>query len=140
MTMPAGVYYAGDLCFVLHASWDEVCDLVIQDHKCLEGEFTLRDGRKFAIFNTTYGDGEYTDQIGRSYCVDSGSIGCIRLEDCDPDDQPLQYAKDGLASIETFQDDFRCMNADGIIMIGHIGIDTNGTHEEDYDEEDEGIW
>ena len=27
-TFPAGEYYIGDLCYVMHAEWGEVCDLM----------------------------------------------------------------------------------------------------------------
>jgi hypothetical protein len=79
--MKAGTYYVGDLCYVLHDEWDEVCELIIKDNVCLDGEFTLRDGRRFAIYGTAYGDGNYFDQNGKSYDVDAGSIGCILMND-----------------------------------------------------------
>ena len=28
MTMKAGNYYIGDLCYVLHDEWNEVCELI----------------------------------------------------------------------------------------------------------------
>jgi len=80
--MPAGEYYIGDLCYVMTSEeWLEVCDLTIQDSRLIEGEFQLKDGRKFAMYSTAYGDGTYYDHYGFSYSVDSGSIGCIRMED-----------------------------------------------------------
>lgn len=86
MTMPAGKYYVGDLCYVMHDEWDEVCGLFFKDrddHGCNEGEFTLKDGRRFVSYNTKYGDGCYFDQHGNEYGVDAGLIGCIRVEDID---------------------------------------------------------
>lgn len=29
--MKAGTYYVGDLCYVLHEDWDEVCSLIIDN-------------------------------------------------------------------------------------------------------------
>ena len=40
MTMPAGRYYIGDLCYVMSdEEWDEFCSLTIKDNKCFDGEF-----------------------------------------------------------------------------------------------------
>lgn len=83
--MQAGTYYVGDLCYVLHEKWDAVCDLIIQDNSCLDGEFNLPDGTRFAIQSTAYGDGSYQDNDGRGYSVDAGSIGCVKLSDIDLD-------------------------------------------------------
>jgi hypothetical protein len=80
--MPEGIYYIGDLCYVMDdAEWLEVCDLTIQGSRVIDGEFQLKDGRRFAMYGTAYGDGTYYDQYGHSYSVDSGSIGCIRMAD-----------------------------------------------------------
>jgi hypothetical protein len=84
MTMPAGRYYIGDLCYVMHPEWKEVCRLFFPANappRGVEGEFTLKDGRRFASFATAWGDGEYRSSINTLHSVDSGSIGCIRVED-----------------------------------------------------------
>jgi len=58
MTMPAGKYYVGDLCYVMDSDeWSQVCSLIIQGEKLLDGEFELPDGRRFAIYSTHWGDG-----------------------------------------------------------------------------------
>ena len=80
--MQAGKYYVGDLCYVMdNDEWDQVCSIIIQGNKVFDGEFELKDGRKFAIYSTAYGDGLYNDYYGNEYSVDSGSIGCIKVED-----------------------------------------------------------
>lgn len=82
MSMTAGRYYIGDLCYVMSdEEWDEVCSITIKDNKCIEGEFNLKDGRRFALYGTAWGDGLYNDQYGHSYAVDSGTIGCILESD-----------------------------------------------------------
>ena len=84
MTMPAGRYYIGDLCYVMHDEWREVCDLFFPPNSPphgVEGEFQLADGRRFASFGTAYGDGEYRSSINTLHSVDSGSIGCISIYD-----------------------------------------------------------
>jgi hypothetical protein len=128
--MKAGKYYVGDLCYVLGDRWDEVCDLIIVDHKCLDGEFELKDGTKFAIYGTAYGDGVYPDQNGNEYPVDSGSIGCVLV------DQITEGQLDiTLGNIFDFKESFTTDSEDGVIMIGDVEIDTRGENEEvDYDE------
>lgn len=80
--MPAGSYYVGDLCYVMDdEEWREVCKLTIVGNECIEGEFTLPDGRRFAMYGTKWGDGEYYDYTGNAYSVDSGTIGCIKWSD-----------------------------------------------------------
>lgn len=131
--LPAGKYYVGDLCYVMHEEWDEVCGLFFKDrddHGCNEGEFNLKDGRRFASFNTKYGDGAYYDQFGDEYGVDAGLIGCIALNDIDltNDDNFIRGGQ-----IIEFVSDFSVSGSqglsrkdwDGVIRIGHIVIKTD---------------
>jgi hypothetical protein len=42
MTMPAGRYYIGDLCYVMHPEWSECCDLFFppgSSSRGVDGEF-----------------------------------------------------------------------------------------------------
>jgi hypothetical protein len=134
MTMPAGLYYIGDLCYVMHDEWDEVCSLLFagrDDGGCNEGEFVLADGRRFAIYNTAYGDGSYLDTDGNSYGVDSGSIGCIRIEDI-----RLTDKNDiGLGVVITFTDTFETSGEGAVIRFGDVRIDTDPPYEDDYDDD-----
>lgn len=132
--LPAGKYYVGDLCYVMHEEWDEACSLFFKDrtdHGCNEGEFTLKDGRRFVSINTKFGDGEYYDQFGNSYGVDAGLIGCIKLDDIDMncDDN---FVRGG--QVIDFPHDFECTYEliNGTIVIGHIRIETDPAYEEDY--------
>jgi len=143
MMMPAGKYYCGDLCYVMHDEWDEVCGLFFEgreDHGCNQGVFQLKDGRKFASFNTKWVDGGYRDQYGRSYSVDAGLIGCIAIKDTDLDSGD-NFTRGG--QIIEFERDFEVHGGtglsrsewDGVIKIGHIEINTNG--DDNYEEEEE---
>lgn len=139
MTMPAGNYYVGDLCYVLHDEWDEVCDLFFagrNDHGCNEGEFTLKDGRRFACYNTAFGDGCYTDQFGREYGVDAGCIGCILLSDIDLTN-PDNFIRGG--QVLEFPNDFETESYRGDMYFGSVHIDTDGSDwdDTDYDEGEE---
>jgi hypothetical protein len=133
--MRAGTYYVGDLCYVLHDEWDEACKLMFagrDDHGCNQGEFNLSDGRRFAVYNTAYGDGTYEDQNGRSYWVDSGSIGCILLSDINANHPENDF---GGGQTITFNQDFYTGYQDGKIMIHNVSIDTDPQYE--FEEEDE---
>ena len=131
--MPAGKYYVGDLCYVMHDEWDEVCHLMFHgrnDHGCNDGEFRLKDGRKFATYGTKFGDGEYGDQLGNRYGVDAGLIGCILLDDIDL--KSGDNFTTGGAIVE-FAAPFYTSGGrdglgrdwDGVIKIGHLEIETD---------------
>ena len=119
--MPAGKYYVGDLCYVMHNEWDEACKLMFDpmNGEGSDGTFTLKDGRRFAIFGTAYGDGVYDDQEGREYSVDSGSIGCIKVEDI------REEIREDLGNIIDFPNDFYVKKNGGELIFGRVWINTN---------------
>jgi len=125
--MTAGRYYVGDLCYVMtDEEWDEVCGLLFEgrsDHGCNEGEFTLKDGRRFATYNTKYGDGRYESNMWTDHSVDSGSIGCIRLEDIRRGDTFDDIKTFG--AVMNFAVDFATGKEDGVIQFDRVMIDTN---------------
>jgi hypothetical protein len=132
--MKAGTYYIGDLCYVMHPEWDEFCSLTISGHNVLDGEFNLKDGRRFATFTTKWGDGTYKDEQGHSYGVDAGLIGCINVNDITPSE--LENLKDG--RVIEFVQDFSTFSAGGVIRFGSVVIDTDFAdvdEEEEYDDE-----
>ena len=129
MTMPAGKYYVGDLCYVMDSDeWQQVCSIIIKDNQCLDGEFELSDGRWFAIYGTAYGDGAYYDQYGHTYSVDAGSIGCILMSDIRANkyDNLLD-----LGAILEFAEPFETGSQGGQIEVGHVIIDTDPACNED---------
>ena len=131
MTMPAGRYYIGDLCYVMHGEWDEYCSITIDGRDCKDGEFTLADGRRFATYGTAYGDGCYPCSDGSDLGVDAGLIGCIRVEDIRDDMTEDQIRNMG--TIVEFNQSFGTGENNGRIYFGHISVDTNG---DDYDEDE----
>ena len=137
MTMPAGKYYVGDLCYVMHPEWREVCRLSFPANsppKGVEGEFTLADGRRFASFSTAYGDGEYHSSINTSHSVDSGSIGCILLSDIRDPEYSLERIQQ-LGAIIDFEAPFEVSNDQGLLTFGPVQIETAGGY--DWDEQDQ---
>lgn len=132
--LKSGDYYVGDLCYVLHAEWDEVCGLLFADRNdggCNEGVFNLKDGRAFAIFNTAWGDGVYEDNFGATYMVDAGSIGCILLDEIDSTNEDNFLSGGHKIS---FNNDFNVDTDGALLTFGHIRIDTDPSYD-DYDEE-----
>jgi hypothetical protein len=114
----------------MHPEWDEFCELTIKGNQCLDGEFALKDGRRFASFGTAYGDGTYQSNIGTEHSVDAGLIGCIRVEDI----RDTEYDNiEELGAIVEFTEPFEVYSDQGLIVFGHVQIETAGG----YDEEEE---
>jgi hypothetical protein len=136
--MPAGDYYVGDLCYVMHDCWDEVISIMFdddEDGRGRHGEFVLKDGRRFAVYGTAYGDGVYHDEQLNEYSVDAGLIGCILVSKINEEEQKNL----GLGIVHTFPRDFKTGYADsryGVIDFGgRVIIDTVGYDMEDDDED-----
>ena len=122
--MPAGEYYIGDLCYVMHKEWDDVCSLFFKGNtngRCNQGEFVLKDGRRFAGYNTKWGDGEYRDQFNNRYLVDSGCIGCILVSDI----VEMDKRNIDLGNVIKMTKEFDTSNIDGLISFNNITIETN---------------
>lgn len=125
VSLKAGEYWIGDLCYVLHEVWDEVVDLIYKDsEEGREGAFTLSDGRKFVLFNTAYGDGEYRDQNGNEYGVDAGNIGIIRVSDINTNvEENKDFEETG--HIFNFPSAFwATTDGNGMLRFGHVRINT----------------
>jgi len=138
---PAGKYYIGDLCYVMHEKWDEVCDKMFAgrtDMGCNQGELTLNNGSRFVSFSTSYGDGTYYDNRGRDYSVDAGLIGLIAVDFLDLSVED-NFTTGG--QIVEFTQPFNCECEDGMMRFGNVMIDTDSTEEEyvedDYDCDEE---
>lgn len=117
-------YWVGDLCYVMHDCWSEVCNLAFPDlYTQNHGPMKLEDGREFVIFGTAYGDGVYEDQLGRAYPVDAGCIGAILLNEIRDTDLNIEGGNlhefpPGVVMRNSYYDD-------GIIVIGGtLFIDT----------------
>ena len=138
MTMPPGEYYIGDLCYVLDDRWNEVCDATIVEKTCLDGEHALKDGALFAMYGTAHGDGEYLDDDGNAYPVDSGSIGCIdlmHLPEYYREKRDKIDSDGGLGHVRVFDSSFKTGCVDGVIVFGRVRIDTDPEYEADEDED-----
>jgi hypothetical protein len=135
--MKAGVYYIGDLCYVMHDCWDEFCDLTIKGNECLSGEFTMKDGRRFATYSTKYGDGLYPTNVGANLSVDAGLIGCILVSDI-RDPEATEAAMKSLGTIVEFGTDFVTGGSreTGTIQFGRVVVETGDFYDDEEDEYD----
>ena len=130
--MKPGKYYIGDLCHVFtDEEWEEVCSLIIIDDDCIEGTFTLKNGKQFTLFNTAYGDGEYRAfrggvQIG-SVGVDSGTIGCTLIENVHDVDKAVK-----LGLVVDIANSFYPSSSDGDMQFDNIRIYTDEGDEDEY--------
>ena len=121
MSMPAGKYYIGDLCYVMHPEWNEFCNITCEGHTVKDGEFALADGRRFASYCTMYGDGRYPASNGANLGVDAGLIGCILVSDiCESELKSLRFG-----TVVDFTAPFETSEHEGKIRFGHIVVDTN---------------
>ena len=119
MILQKGVYYIGDLCYVMDQEWEELCDLIEGNQYPDEGVYRFTDGRRFAIFNTAFGDGEYYDKQKRSYSVDSGTLGCIKVDDL------TKEVDEALGNVVEMPTDFYCYSDGKTIYFGDIAIQTD---------------
>ena len=149
-TLPAGLYYVGDLCFVLAErneaeegyDWDTVlndtgtlgCTRI--DGEPLEpdepqpccwtiGHWETGEPVEFFSSHTSYGDGTYTDEQGREYPVDAGLIGVFPMWALPDSCGGVGPVRGG--NIINFKQAFCCHTVDeeGVILIGqNIYIET----------------
>lgn len=137
--VPAGTYYIGDLCYVIHDDvWDEVCEAMFPNGQPnpKDGLLEVR-GHQFISFSTMWGDGTYYGG-GHEFPVDAGLIGLISVESLQViGKNDFVNEAEGLGAIVTFDEDFICHSRDGWLTFGNIVIDTAGDCEEEDEEEDQ---
>lgn len=141
-TLTAGEYYVGDPCYVLedrlyydvvlpalHAypesqlpeDLDDVVDY-LDNYRIKQKSLMHIRGRKCVVFSTEWGDGEYQDQLGNVYGVDSGLIACIPVELLT--EEVLKIAHN-LGRVQMFEQDFVCGSENAYLTFGDIVIDTD---------------
>lgn len=129
--MEAGRYYVGDLCYVIkNELWSNVC-MAFWDTGRDGGQFIVEGIGKFSMFSTMYGDGEYQGSEG-VYSVDSGTIGCIRLDQEGLKQHIDEKEMRDLGNIVDFPGAFMTDCEDGVMVFGHITINTNDEEDEEY--------
>jgi len=130
---PAGRYYIGDLCYVFtDKEWEELCKMELWngDSHEFKGKIIYSDG-------TAYGDGEYNDQKGNSYPVDSGTIGIAPVEILSKSKLKSNFMF-FTPNFFDFKKEFTVESNNGWFRFGHIVIETGEEENDiyDYDEEE----
>lgn len=127
-----GMYWIGDLCYVLeYDEWDELMTITRPARllqattmpKCRKGlEEVIAELRGFKIgyCGTAYGDGVYMDEEQNLYPVDSGSIGIIPIEHVKVTDKILE-----LGRIIKMPKTFSIENQNGRLKFGDVIIETD---------------
>lgn len=129
--MPSGLYYIGDLCYVIQDEelWNKMCE----EHfsKGFNGKFEKAENLTIWNCSTYYGDGCYEDGDNYFYPVDSGSIGVVLIDDnyralLEQDKvMPLQDVEDErLGRLCLFEKDFEVYYDNGVFYFGYIEINT----------------
>ena len=136
MRFDAGTYYVGDLCYVLGDRWDEFLELTIKTSsegvECIDGGFVMKDGTRFWTHGTMYGDGSYRDTEGRRYAVDAGLIGVVSIDQIDKKPSWLEGGQ-----VIKFDRGFEPYYKEGRFNFGYLTIDTSGSAEPMYDEDED---
>lgn len=127
LRLPPGKYFVGDPCYVFQdGTWDRVLSAA-SDFS--DGQIQEFEGVQLWAHSTSNGDGEYEDQNGVKYGVDSGLLGAVPIELLD---DPAGE-EDGLV--------IDCPNGllveydNGTFWIGPICIKTNQDIDADFDED-----
>jgi hypothetical protein len=157
-------YYIGDLCYVLSEDdWDIYCAGYDWEHdpnthsdedgydpeiwlnpEAGDTDTWINDNgvepwRPCQTYGTAYGDGCYNDQNGNPYSVDSGGIGCIRVDHANQE-KLVEAIELGLGHIHEFAEHPSSGYSDGLIWFcdhtNQVEINTGGDYEEE-EEEDE---
>ena len=143
MQLDGGKYFIGDPCYVIRdEDWQRFCEEFL--FECDKGTafnsgYGVFDGRKVFAHGTAYGDGNYEGSNREEYGVDSGTIGAIPVELCDP--ATVEDAVErGLGTIEFYPNAFDCWYEDGRFNFfnGELVIDTDpdGPSNPDSDQDD----
>lgn len=114
--LPRGVYWIGDLSYVLEDFFEEGFDGI-------EGAHVTKEGHPFAIYRTVYGDGIFEDVEGDEYGVDAANIGCIPLAAVDHESD--------FGHLVRFFGPFACqwIEDGGFICFGDLAIKTDSLSE-----------
>jgi hypothetical protein len=157
-------YYIGDLAYVLDSDdWGTYCaqfdwkdantysevdgydsEIALAPEEYTWEAFLNDDGkepwRPCRTYPTAYGDGCYNDGEGLPYSVDSGGIGCIRVDHANAE-KLAEALERGLGHLHEFEEEPSSGYDDGVIFFcdhtHQVEIQTGGGYVEDEEEEEE---
>ena len=121
-TVPAGKYVLSDPCYA--APKDQFGKL-LEKMNYEDGLNVYDNGAITVMLDTANGDGTYQDQHGRSFPVDSGTIGLTPLiENWTCLEAGIFSIDKGMYIVE-FAEETVCTSNEGVLTFGEIRIDTN---------------
>lgn len=121
--LPAGVYWIGDLSYVIDDFFEQGLDEY-------EGVSATSDGTPIAIYRTASGDGIFDDNDGDDYGSDAANIGCIPFD-------AIDQVSD-LGHLVRFHSPFVCrwIEEGGFICFGDLAIKTDSLSNAEYTDPD----
>ena len=137
LAFPPGDYYVGDLCYVLAQESPVGAKLDEAYWRNAEhGTYAAaiqHEGASAWQARTAYGDGTYSDEQGRFYGVDSGTIGILSLAACDGTKLAEMLGQHTLGHVITLAEGCTPTCDSGVFHIGPVTIDTRGRSDEEGD-------
>ena len=133
-TLPPGTYRIGDPCLLLDGervgelleamAWkpgDQEYDPILAAACFRTGEIDCPEGGKIAVFQTAGGDGEFRDNRGNRYQVESGLIAAVPGTMC----REPEPGEEGLTGAVTSRQDLECRSDEqGNLSFGSLTIAT----------------
>ena len=123
ITLPAGQYVIVDPCYVLKDDvYNALLDTAFETNQVtVYGTDIFGTEKRLIILHTYHGDGQYYDDHGRQFLVDSGTIACIEVAP-----EFFQAGWEQYTQI-TATKPFDCQSDEGDLLFGdHACIYTNG--------------
>ena len=115
---PAGKYYIGEICYALP---NKVYEQWGKTYNYDEGTYVFShkgSQHTLTVARTKYGDGFYMDEISKiDFAVDSGTIGIVPFDLCDPKNIKGDVIYGGHFIESTSPIEFR--SHDGIFVVGY---------------------
>jgi len=124
-----GKYYIGDPCYAVEKQDDWA--KLLEKTNFFRNEKQKYKGYPIFAGATTYGDGVYEDNEGRTYFVDAGLIGIMPIECIDKKCCNVE----NLGNIIDFEDDFNVSIEDGVFKFGNILINTGNDDKDEYEDD-----
>lgn len=114
-TLPSGKYFIGDISYIFNnRSWDEI----VAVNNFNSAPFEVNASLVWAA-HTANGDGEYEDQNGNKYPVDSGVLGAV------PIDLVENPERESLGAVMNAPHGLEVSVEDGVFRFNEIVIDTD---------------
>lgn len=131
-------FYIGDPCYVLG---DQIYfDIWDKKFHFNDGYIEVKKNLGFEVHGTCYGDGEYTDEQGNKYPVDSGTLAVIPVEICGkPERLNMGRVVSSTSASLEYKDGLFTIKLDNEKVIINTDLDISNKQEENKDKESANI-